>query len=188
MSAIDEAVEVLRRGGVVACPTETLVGLLADATNPEAVEAVLRIKGRGGEKTLALLVPDLDVARALVELSSQAEELARRHWPGALTLVARARVEVHQALAQEGKVGLRVPGPSLSHELVKRFGGPLTATSANLTGGPAVANTLELDPGVRQAADLVLEGASPGGPPSTVVDVSEKAPRVLRHGAILLDL
>jgi L-threonylcarbamoyladenylate synthase len=188
MSSIDEAVEALRRGAVVACPTETLIGLLADATNPDAVEAVLRIKGRGGEKTVALLVPDRAVARALAELSSEAEELARRHWPGPLTLVARARGEVHPALTQDGKIGLRVPGPSLSYELVTRFGGPLTATSANLTGEPAVANTSELDPRIRQAVDRVLEGASPGGPPSTVVDVSERAPRLLRAGAVLLDL
>lgn len=186
MSALDDAVLVLRRGGVVACPTETLVGLLADANDAEAVETVLRIKGRGAERTIALLVPDLDAARALAELGPEAEALALSHWPGPLTLVARARAAVHPALVQDGKLGMRVPGPSPAAELVRRFGGPLTATSANLTGEPAVASSAELDPRVRVGVDLVLEGTSPGGPPSTVVDVSGVAPRVLRAGAIAL--
>jgi L-threonylcarbamoyladenylate synthase len=188
MSSIDAALRVLRQGGVVACPTETLVGLLADAENPRAVEAVLRVKGRGAEKAIALLVPGLESARALAELSPEAEALAVAHWPGPLTIVARARGEVQGALTRDGKVGMRVPGPSLAQALVARFGGPLTATSANRAGEPAVASTRDLDPRVRSAVDMVLEGESPGGPPSTLVDVSGDAPRVLRAGAVLLDL
>src|SRR5690606_29980309 len=90
MSEIEEALRVLGEGGVVACPTETLVGLLADATRGDAVEAVLRAKGRSPGHTVALLVPSFEAAASLAELSPAAEALARAHWPGPLTLVARA--------------------------------------------------------------------------------------------------
>lgn len=188
MSEIEEALRVLGEGGVVACPTETLVGLLADATRGDAVEAVLRAKGRSPGHTVALLVPGFEVAASLAELSAAAEALARAHWPGPLTLVARAKGELHPALLMDGKVALRVPGPSLAQTLVARFGRPLTATSANPTGAPAVASTSALDPQLRGAVDFVLEGESHGGPPSTFVDVSVEPPRVLREGAIVLDL
>jgi len=179
---IDEAVEVLRAGGLVASPTETLVGLLADARRGEVVAKVVAAKGRADDAPIGVLVPDLATARALCDLGDEGERLAV-HWPGPITIVASAREPLPAPLLKDGKLGMRVPGSSLAAELVRAFGGPLTATSANLSGAPAVSDTARLD-AVRERVDLVVEGRSPGGLPSTVVDVTETPPRILRAGAV----
>src|SRR5699024_2670629 len=133
------ALEALSRGEVVACPTETLIGLLADARDPEAVERVAALKGRPVGIPMALLVPSLSSSIEVVEhIPKEAEDLAARHFPGPLTLLMRARAGLSPWLVHEGKVGLRVPGPSPALELVRAFGGPLTATSANLSGEPSI--------------------------------------------------
>jgi len=182
---LDRFVALLRRGGVLACPTETLVGLLADATSEAAVEAVARIKGRADDAPIAVLLPDVDAVETLAEpLSVEARAIAEAHWPGPLTLVVRAKPGVPARLTRDGTIGMRVPGPSPALELVRAFGGPLTATSANRSGAPAVARTDALPPDLVAELDGVVEGTSPGGPASTILDVTGYAPRVLREGAI----
>ena len=179
-----EALEALRRGEVVATPTETLVGLLADGLNPEAVAKVAALKGRGADHPIALLIPDASALdRVAATVSARTRALAAEHWPGPLTLLVEARSDLSPFLSREGKVGVRVPGPSRALDLVRAFGGPLTATSANLTGEPPVADTAELDPGIASGC-FVLEGRSPGGSPSTLVDATVDPPIVLRQGAV----
>jgi L-threonylcarbamoyladenylate synthase len=178
------AVEVLRRGGVIACPTETLVGLLADAENAAAVARVVAIKRRD-EAPIAVLVPSADAVATVAEpLAGRGRALARAHWPGPLTLVVRARAHLPAALVRDGKVGVRVPGPSPALDLVRAFGGPLTATSANRTGEPAARTIAEARAALGDDVDLYLPGESPGGAPSTVVDVTVEPPRVIRAGAV----
>ncbi|MFW6023203.1 MAG: L-threonylcarbamoyladenylate synthase [Myxococcota bacterium] len=176
--------EVLRQGGVVACPTETWMGLLADATRPDAVAAVVRLKGRAPGAPIAVLLPDAACwDRVARDVPAAGRELAAAHWPGPLTLVARARDDLPSALVRDGKVGVRVPGPSPALDLVRAFGGPLTATSANRTGEPAARDA----EGVRQIfanAIKIIPGTAPGGAPSTVLDVTTDPPSVLRAGAI----
>ena len=183
MTDLSDAVAVLRQGGVVACPTETLVGLLADGTNPRAVDRVIAIKGRLPEQPIGVLVADLDAATEIADLNEHALALAKRAWPGPLTLVARATVSLPSALTLDGKVGVRVPGPSVALELARAVGHPLTATSANVTGEPSVTNTADLSISVRQSVDAIVEGRAGGGLPSTVVDVACDPPVVLRQGA-----
>jgi L-threonylcarbamoyladenylate synthase len=186
-SALDEALAVLRRGGVVACPTETLVGLLADASRAEVVGRVAAIKGRADDSPIALILPDVGSVELFAEpLGGVARELADEHWPGPLTLVVRARTDVPARLVRDGKIGVRVPSPSLALDLVRAFGKPLTATSANPAGAPAPSSTRALDPSIRSGVDYVLEGDSPGGAPSTVVDATVEPPRILRAGAVSL--
>ena len=128
---------LLREGKIVACPTETWMGLLADALNPAAVTRVCQLKRRPAHEPVAVLVPSLEAAAAIArDLSALAVELASAHWPGPLTLVMNARPQLPPELQQDGKVGMRVPGPSPALDLVTAFGGPLTATSANLSGAP----------------------------------------------------
>lgn len=178
-------VEVLRRGGVVACPTETFVGLLADATDAAAVSRVAKMKGRPTDAPIAVLVPDADAVELVAEpLSVAARMLAGRYWPGALTLVLWARSDAPALLVKDGKIGVRVPGPSPALNLVRAFGGPLTATSANLTGAPAPVDTEDLVAELAAQLDAVLVGRSPGGVPSTVLDVTVSPPAVLRAGAV----
>jgi L-threonylcarbamoyladenylate synthase len=177
-------VDVLERGGVVACATETLMGLLADALNPEAVERVVELKGRAADNPMAVLLPGAEAwDRVAREIPPVAREWARTYWPGPLTMVTWAREGLPSPLVRDGKVGARVPGPSPALELVRAFGGPLTATSANRAGEPALSD-LEGVLGVFGAAlDAACAGSSPGGDPSTVVDVTQSPPQVLRAGA-----
>jgi L-threonylcarbamoyladenylate synthase len=178
-------VELLRRGGVVACPTETLHGLLADALDTRAVERVVALKRRGPEP-IALLVPDLAAAAALAAapLPAHALALAAVHWPGPLTLVFRARAGLAPALAGGGSVGVRVPGDSPALALVRAFGGPLTATSCNPSGLPPARSEAEARAYFGDQLDGFVPGPAPGGAPSTVVDVTGERPRVLRAGAV----
>lgn len=180
-------VALLRAGGVVACPTETQVGLLADALNPAAIASVIELKGRASDAPIGVLLPESSAVAVVAEpLDGVASRLADEHWPGPLTLVIQARPGIPEALVQDGKVGVRVPGASLALELLRAFGGPLTATSANPSGAPAPQATADLDPTLRAGLSAVLEGVAGGGPPSTVVDVSIVPFRVIRSGPIVL--
>ena len=173
----------LRVGGVVACATETLFGLLADARSDAAVQQVIALKRRGGEP-IALIAPDLASVEALaLELSSEARALAARHWPGPLTLVVRARPGLPAALLRDGTVGVRIPGQSDALTLVRAFGGALTATSCNVSGQPAARSDAEARAYFTEGLHIV-PGVAPGGAPSTIVDVTGALPRVLRQGAV----
>lgn len=183
---LDAAVAALREGGVVACATETFIGLLADAHNPEAVAKVLLLKGRPDGHPMGLLCPDYKSAALLANpWPRAADEMARAHWPGPLTIVVQARGGLHDALLKDGKVALRVPGDSAALRLARAFGGPLTATSANRTGEPATTSPSQVQ---KIFGDQVLcvDARSPGVKPSTIVDVTMDPPKVLRAGAIVL--
>lgn len=180
-------VALLRSGGVLACATETLQGLLADALDPAAVAQVVALKRRGTDP-IAVLLPDV-TALALVSdapLSPSARRLIDAHWPGPLTLVVPARAGLPSALAPQGTVGVRVPGPSPALTLIREFGGPLTATSCNVSGQPPART--EQEARAYFAAQLAgyVPGDAPGGAPSTVVDVTGPELRVLRRGAVTI--
>lgn len=182
-----DAAAALRRGAVVAIPTDTLYGLAADPFLAAAVSKVFEVKGRSAERALALIAADgTQVTERIGELTALAGLLAARFWPGPLTLLMTSP----PGLAPEvsggtGKVGVRVPAHAVARGLCAAYGSPLTATSANLSGKPAsndpdeVARVL----GLRIEA-LVDAGPTPGGPPSTVVDVTGSTPVLVRAGAI----
>ena len=179
-------VQVLRAGGVVACPTETLVGLLADALSEDAVNRVVAIKRRGPDP-IALILPDAQALSRVAEpLSELALQLAERHWPGPLTLIVRALPGLPAALVRNGTIGVRVPGPSAALDLARAFGGPLTATSCNPSGQPAARTEAEVRAYFPSELDDIVPGDAPGGAPSTVVDATGFAPKVIRQGAISL--
>jgi L-threonylcarbamoyladenylate synthase len=178
----------LRAGGVVACPTETFVGLLADALDARAVERVWSLKQRDPKQPIGVLLPDLaaldQVAR---QVPQRVRELAARHWPGPLTLLVPVLPGLPAALSKDGKIGVRVPGPSPALELVRAFGGPLTATSANLSGQPATRTADEVRAAFPRGLDAIVEGEAPGGLASSVIDVTGPTPVVVRAGPIGLD-
>ncbi len=178
---------LLRHGGVVACPTETFVGLLANALDSAAVLEVCRLKGRAADQPIGVLLPDvaaLDLVAS--EVPTRARELAAKHWPGPLSLVLRARPELPRELTREGTISVRVPGPSPALELVRAFGAPLTATSANRSGEPPARTAAEARAVFGDALAAIVEGDSPGGLASTIVDATGPALRVLRPGPIQL--
>ena len=186
---IRKATDVLRRGGLVAFPTETFYGLGAAALDRAAVRRVFEAKGRPASMPLLVV---LDVASSLSQIvddvPAQARALIERYWPGPLTLVFRAASSVPtEVTAGTGTVGVRVPNHAVPRALVAQLGVPVTAPSANPTGAAPPATADAVLAGLGDAVDLVLDGGpTPGGAPSTVVDVTVDPPRVVRQGAVTL--
>jgi L-threonylcarbamoyladenylate synthase len=178
---------VLRRGGVVAFPTETFYGLGADAWNPGAVRRVFEVKGRPESKPLLVLVSSVAMAESLVdEIPSQARGLMDRYWPGPLTLVFRALARVpSEVTAGTGTIGIRFPGNRIARALVDAADTPITAPSANPSGAAPAVSAGEVVQAFAGRIELVLDGGpTAGGPPSTVLDVTAEPFRVLRPGAV----
>jgi L-threonylcarbamoyladenylate synthase len=180
------AAAALRRGSLVVYPTETFYGLGALATLPAALARLAAAKLRPAGKALPLVAADAAMAFGLwAEVSPVARRLAEAFWPGPLTLVAPAVSGLPGPVTMGGAVGVRVPGAELARELCRRAGGPVISTSANPSGGPPPASVDALDPDLLSRIDLVLDGGkTPGGLPSTVVDVGAGGPRLLRAGAV----
>lgn len=150
---------------------------------------VFAAKGRPPEKPLLVLVESVGMAeRLVVEIPPLAVALMARYWPGPLTLVFRAAPEVPDSLtAGTGTLGLRVPGHPLALALVRTAGVPVTAPSANPHGAASPREAREVMAGLAGRIDLVLDGGpTPGGAPSTILDLTTAPPRVLREGAIHL--
>lgn len=188
MEDISAFLEVLENGGVVACPTETWLGLLADASNEAAIERVADLKGRPADMPIALLLPNAEaIAKVALAPSAAAAALIEAHWPGPLTILLWARPELSPRLVRDGKVGVRAPGPSPAADLTRAFGRPLTATSANLTGQPPVRSIEELSADLAGRLDAMVPGRSPGGAPSTLVDTTTTPMVILRRGAVELE-
>lgn len=188
MNHLSRLVEALEQGGVVACPTETWLGLLADAHNPDAIERVAILKGRPKDLPIALLVPDAaSVASLCAQPPNEATQgLMDRYWPGPLTVLVHAASTLSPRLTRDGKVGVRVPGPSPAADLVRAFDGPLTATSANLSGQPPVASVDGLPDSIRRGLAAEVPGESPGGEPSTLLDATVSPIQILRQGAVTI--
>jgi L-threonylcarbamoyladenylate synthase len=186
---IEAAAAVLRRGGVVAYPTETFYGLGALARDEAAVERIALAKGRPEGKPLPLVAADRAMVEQIAELGPLAARLADRFWPGPLTLVLPARPGLARAVtAGAGTVGVRVPGSEVARALSRAAGGPIVSTSANASGGAPPARAEDLEPGLRARLDGVLDGGpAPGRLPSAVVAVEGGRVRLLRAGAIPFD-
>ncbi len=185
--AFARARTVIRSGGVIAYPTETFYGLGADPKNAAAVRRLFDIKGRQADQPLLLLIQDLSqVAEWAAVITPAAEKFMKQYWPGPLTLVFAARPEVLPELtAGTGKIGLRVPGSELTRRLLRDLGIALTGTSANRSGRKSPQTAEEAAAEIGDGADLILDGGrTPGGKPSTVIDVSEELPRIIRRGAL----
>jgi len=184
---IADAVKVLKKGGLVVFPTTGLYGLGADALNPAAVERVYRAKQRASAKPILVLIAEIpELKKLCTEVTKTAAGLMGLFWPGRLTVVVKARPDLPGVLTGgTGKIGIRMSRHPVARSLVKAFGGPVTATSANLSGQKGCAAVAKLDPGITGAVDLVLDaGPLKGDIGSTVVDATTERPVVLREGAI----
>ena len=181
--------EVVQAGGVIVYPTDTLYGLGADPKNPDAVRKLFTVKGRQADQPILLLIRDAnEVGNWAADITPWAERLMKKFWPGPLTLVFKARLDVMAELTGgAGTIGLRVPGNALTRQLLAYLGSALTGTSANIAGKPAPRTAREAAGVIGEMVDLVLDGGgTAGGKPSTVVDVSGDEPKVIREGAIPL--
>lgn len=185
---LDDAAAVLRGGGLVAFPTETFYGLGAAALDRGAVRRIFELKGRPETKPLLVLVDSLVMAQRVGDFGPKACALAARHWPGALTLVVPARAGVpEEVTAGTGTIGVRVSVHAVARGLVGALGAPVTAPSANASGGAPATTASDVLAYFEDRIDLVLDGGpTPGGEPSTVLDTTVEPPRVVRQGAVRL--
>ena len=187
---IGRAASTLRNGGIGAIPTDTLYGLAANPFDSAAVGRLFTIKSRDLERALPLVAADLSQVRTCVGvLTPLAERLAERFWPGPLTLVLPAPDSMAaEVTGGRGTVGLRVPAHDTARALCAAAGVPLTATSANISGKPPTddPDVVAIELGAHLDV-LVDAGRTPGGPPSTIVDVTGREPRLIRAGAIAWD-
>jgi L-threonylcarbamoyladenylate synthase len=174
------AIEALRRGAIVALPTDTVYGLAVAPDAPGGLERLFAAKGRPPDRAVPLLLADAGQAAEVGELSAAARALAAALWPGGLTLVIPRRADRRLPAT----VGVRVPDHGAPRDLARALG-PLPTTSANRSGEPEARDADEIAARLGSAVELILDGGpAPGGPPSTVVDVTADVPRILRHGAI----
>ncbi len=187
--AIAAAKAVVDAGECLVLPTDTVYGIGAAATSPEAVQRLLDAKKRGRDMPPPVLVSDVEMVHALAsDVPSAAVELGRRLWPGALTLILRAHANLRMDLGdREGTIAVRVPDHDFTRELL-RATGPLAVSSANINGQPAAATVRQAQEQLWESVLLYLDGGAAGDPiPSTIVDFTGAAPRVVRQGRIPRD-
>ena len=190
VNSIEAAVAILRSGGLVAYPTDTLYGLGADALNEAAVERVFEAKGRPQGMPLPLLIGEQDQLSSVVEtVPVSAWKFAEAFWPGGLTLVLPVGPNVPALVTARGwKVAVRLPDHPIPRELALQLGRAITGTSANHSGGAEATSADEVRNQLSDAVDMILEGGPvPTGRSSTVVDVTGEHPRVLRQGAVSME-
>lgn len=180
-----EAARVIKNGGAVVYPTETVYGLAADATSDEAVRKVFAIKSRDTKNPISIAVNSHEMLKKFAELSRPPEKLAKKLLPGPVTLILRAKAGVSKLLTTDGKIGIRMPDHPVSRGLVEASGGPITSTSANVSGHPPPTTAREALEQVGNRVELALDaGRCRFGKPSTVVDLTADPPRILREGAM----
>lgn len=185
--AVAEAARVLRDGGLVVFPTDTVYGIFVDPGNSEAVRRVYDVKGRDSSRPLQLLVAKVqDIALVAKDIPDPAWRAARIFLPGGLTLVLPKADNVAPAVVAGGAtVGVRVPDMEQCVEVIEAFGSPVAATSANRSGEPSPRTAEEAAAQIGELVDLIVDGGlCPVGIDSTVLDMTTESPRLLRVGAI----
>ena len=186
-SGIDKAVTILKAGGVVAFPTETFYGLAADAMNEKSIDRIFEIKGRSFNNPIALIISREDDLDLLTDnITEEAKTLMATFWPGPLTLVFQASSSISPRLTSgTGKIGARISSHPIAIALAAGLGRPITATSANLSGGRECTTAEEVRGQMVNMQLTVIDGGpTPGGRGSTFLDVTVDPPALLREGAI----
>lgn len=188
VAQVDRGVDIMREGGVVAFPTDTVYGLGASAFNLEAAERIYEIKQRPRSAPFPILIADKE---QLVSVAEVIPEIARvlidHFWPGGLTLVLVKSVSLHGSIAVgDDRIAVRLPDNVITIALIRGLGVPVIGTSANISGKPNILTAQEVKRQLGDRVDLVIDGGKcPGGVESTVVDVTGGVPVILRQGIIV---
>lgn len=181
--------EILKNSGIIAYPTESFYALGVLATDENAIKKLYKLKKRSADKPLPIIIGDIDSLASIVRsIPAPAEELIRKYWPGPLTLIFDAQDDVPDLLTgTKRKLAVRIPGESAALHIARTLKVPITSTSANPSGKPPAE---EIDTIIRyfgDKIDLIIDaGKTPGGKPSTIIDVTATPPKVLREGSIVL--
>ena len=184
--AIAQALAILEEGGVVAFPTDTVYGVGANLFDEEAVSRLYQVKGRSQTKAIAILLHDVDqLTRVAATVPDAARRIGQAFWPGPLTLIVPRHPAVPEMVSQYPTIGVRIPDHPLALALLKTA--PLAVTSANLSGGENTETAQQVLTQLGSRIDLILDGGrTPGGVPSSVVDMTTAQPKILRPGPITL--
>lgn len=184
-SAIHHAVDVLKHGGLVAFPTDTVYGLAATPFEAEKVEQLYTAKGRSNEKAIAILVGETSqLSLIAINMEKEAKILAERFWPGPLTLITTRNPALPQNLSPQATIGIRMPNHPVALGILRHIG-PLAVTSANRSGQANAVTAKEVLKQLKDRIHLILDGGTtPGGVPSTVVDCTGKQLAILREGPV----
>jgi len=185
--SFNQAAAIIANGGVIAFRTDTFYGLGADPFNREAVQQIKKLKGREENKPILIVISDLDeVERFITEVSTAFAALAKRFWPGPLTLIGEADPDLPDEITAGTKtVGVRLPNDDRVRALVRVCGGALTATSANPSHAAPASNAQAVHGYFGDVIDLIVDDSeATSDQPSTVVDVTSEAPRLIREGVI----
>ena len=185
-AAVERAAAAIRRGSVVAIPTDAMYSLVCDPLNLHAVGKIFEAKGREKDRALPLLVSDVLMAEELArEVSPRFYLLARHFWPGALTIIVPASSRVPlKVTGNTGRLAIRQANSKVATALLERLNQPLIATSANFSGQPTCSSGIEVFGMMDGRVDLVLDGGRAAGMGATTVDITEPYWRVIKAGAI----
>jgi L-threonylcarbamoyladenylate synthase len=179
---VSETVSVLKKGGVVICPTDTVYGFLADATNKKAVEKIFKIKKRPRSKPLAVFVSSIKKAKSLAEIDERQEKILKKYWPGKYTFILKRKPGVKLYGARKETVAIRIPEYKFLNNLLKKVNRPLAQTSVNISGEAAAT---ELD-GIKNKFSkfdilIISAGNLPKNKPSKIVDLTGDNKKVVRY-------
>lgn len=183
--ALQHAVDVLSNGGLVVFPTDTVYGLAALPTKAEYIERLYAAKGRDSTRAIAILInSSTEMEKISISASDAAIKLAKRFWPGPLTLIIPRHPDLPDVLSPNQTIGVRVPDHEIALDLLRKTG-PLGVTSANISGRENTNSAKEVIEQLDGRVHLVIDGGeSPGGVPSTVVDCTTSEPVIMRPGPI----
>jgi L-threonylcarbamoyladenylate synthase len=183
---LERAAAAVRRGRVVAIPTDALYTLVADPFNLRAVTQVFKAKGREPHRSLPILVRDMMMAEELAgELNNRFFILARRFWPGPLTVIVPASAKIPlKVTGNTGRMALRQSKSTVAQKLIEMLNEPLISTSANISSQPTCRSGIEVFGTMDGRVDLVLDGGLCNGPGATTVDITEPYWKMIKHGAI----
>jgi L-threonylcarbamoyladenylate synthase len=184
-STLPHAVDVLKNGGIIAFPTDTVYGLAALPNLGESVDGLYIVKGRNRERSIALLLSSYtELAKVTVNISEVVKRLAEKFWPGPLTVIVPRHPSIPTNLAHDNSIGVRVPDHPVALALL-RLTGPLAVTSANLSGKDTTVTAQEVLKQLKGRFHLIIDGGTvPAGKPSTVLDCTGAVPVILRDGPI----
>jgi len=197
---IEKSIKAIKKGEVLVCPTDTVYGLICDATNKKAVKRLFKIKKRKETKPIPIFVKDLKMAKNLAHINKNQKKFFEKNWPGKVTIVLKRLQPTRHPSIKAGPynlpkilfgeiktIGLRIPKYKLAKELLKKLNLPLTGTSANISGRPPstkIAEVINQFKGEKQQPNLILDaGNLRPSLPSTVIDLTGKKPKILREGA-----
>jgi len=188
LQAFSVATTIIKAGGIIAFPTDTIYGIGVSAFNEEAIEKIYQVKERPKDKALPILIGDTaQITKITPPPGSRVKSIMDEFWPGALTLILQMLPDLPHNLSSTGTIGIRIPNYKYTQDLLLQTG-PLAVTSANLSGESSANTAVEVLKKLGGKIDLILDGGrSTGGTASTVLDCTKPDPNILRSGPISLD-